>query len=114
MINKIDSLKNRSKISLGAEYQHNPNSKNFWEKSIFRIGANYGNSYISINNNQTADFGISFGVGLPLKNSKSIVNLGLEYRNAGTSAQNLLREDFIKFTINATFNEYWFFKRKFE
>lgn len=111
---KTDTLNTRTKISFGAEYQHNPNSKNFWEKTIFRLGANYGNSYININNNQTPDFGISFGVGLPLKNSKSIINFGIEYRNTGTSAQNLLREDYIKFSINTTFNELWFFKRKFE
>ena len=49
-----------------------------------------------------------------LKNSKSIVNLNLEYGSRGIINQNLVREDYVKIGLGVSINENWFFKRKFE
>ncbi len=68
-------------------------------------------AYYKIDNKiQPKNFGITFGLGLPLRNAKSIVNATLEYGKVGTTS--LLREDYLKFTLNAVINENWFFKRK--
>lgn len=58
--------------------------------------------------------GITLGFGLPLKNSKSILNLNLEYGSRGIINQNLVREDYVKIGLGVSINENWFFKRKFE
>jgi len=42
------------------------------------------------------------------------MNLVFEYGNIGTTTNNLIQERYFKFTLNATINEKWFMKRKFE
>jgi hypothetical protein len=60
------------------------------------------------------DFGISFGVGLPLKRSKTSFNLAFEWGQRGTTDDNLVKENYAKVTMNLTLHEFWFLKRKFE
>ena len=107
-----DTLQNRSKINVGGEYIPNPKGRKLAERMRYRLGFNLSDSYFNINENDkpAKNFGISFGFGIPLRNSKTIINTSFEYGKVSTS--NLLNEDFFKITFNAAFNEYWFFKRK--
>lgn len=108
---KSDSLSNRSKIVLGGEYVPDIKGRKYSDRIRYRAGLNLSDSYIKVNGNvPPQNFGITFGVGLPLKNSNTLVNASFEYGKIGTSS--LLREDYFKFTFNAAFNELWFFKRK--
>ena len=108
---KTDSLSNRHKIAIGAEYIPNPRGNKYGDRIRYRAGINTHNPYYkSIGVNQPRNFGISFGVGLPLRTSNTMINASLEYGKVGSSS--LFREDYFKFTFNATINESWFFKRK--
>lgn len=42
------------------------------------------------------------------------MNLGLEYVNRRTTPQSLITENYLRVSVSLTFNEFWFFKRKFE
>lgn len=107
----VDSLNDRSKIALGVEFLPNPRGRKFTDKLLYRAGLNISEPYYKFEgSSQPKNFGISFGIGMPLKSSKTVVNTSFEYGKIGTSG--LLREDYFKFTLNATFNENWFFKRK--
>lgn len=108
-----DSLKDRMKVSLGGEYLPNSNSKNYLKKTTYRLGAFITNDYLGIGSD-VYNYGITFGFGLPTKGSKSIFNVGVEYGKIGTTSNNLIQENYWKFTLNTTFNERWFFKRRFE
>ena len=108
-----DTLCNRMKIAIGGEYRHNPNSKNILARMVYRIGANYATPYIQ-KSGDVGDVNVSLGVGIPFRSNRSFVNIGFEYGRAGSSAQNLIREDYFKISIGASLNEFWFFKRKFE
>jgi D-hexose-6-phosphate mutarotase len=66
------------------------------------------------NNHQLKDIGMSFGVGLPLKRTKSSVNVNLEFGKKGTQKENLIQENYTKLSLNFTLHEYWFVKRKFD
>ncbi|HRZ97426.1 MAG TPA: hypothetical protein P5084_07700 [Paludibacter sp.] len=108
---KTDSLSNRSKFAIGAEYIPDPRGRKYYERMRFRTGLNISNPYYKVAGiTPPKNFGITFGIGLPLKNSNTIVNATVEYGKVG--ATNMLREDYLKFTFNAAFNENWFFKRK--
>jgi len=108
---KTDSLNNRSKISVGVEYIPNPKGRKYSDRIHYRAGFNLSDPYYKTGAVTPAkNFGISFGIGLPLKNSNSLVNATIEYGKVGSS--NMLREDYMKFTLNVPFVETWFFKRK--
>ncbi len=106
-----DTLTNRSKFVIGGEYLPNPKSRKYFDQVRYRAGFNMSDPYYKIGGQtQPRNFGITFGIGLPLKNSATVVNTTFEYGKIGKSG--LLREDYFKFTLNATFTENWFFKRK--
>lgn len=114
-IGQYNILNDRSKIALGVEYQPNERGRKFSEKIFYRAGFNTSNAYYNINGIMPPqNFGISFGLGLPLynkvTNSTSMLNTTFEYGKIGSNT--LLREDYFKLTLNVTFNEHWFFKRK--
>ena len=108
--NTTDTLCNRSKITLGAEYINDPYGRKYVDRILWRIGANYSNSYIKIGDKQTHDFSITCGIGLPLRTSKTMININFEYGNVGTVS--LLKEQYFKFGINFSLNEMWFIKAK--
>jgi len=106
----------RNKYSMGVEFLPKSSSKRYLERVYYRFGANYSNSYVKLNDETLNEFSLSAGLGLPLKRglNPTVVNLVFEYGNMGTTADNLIRERYFKFTLNATINERWFMKRKFE
>jgi len=108
-------LSNRSKIALGVEYIPNPRGHNFTDKMSYRGGFSISDPYYKVNSaTPPKNLGVSLGLGLPLynnaTNSVTMLNTSFEYGKIGSS--DLLREDYFKLTLNVTFNEHWFFKRK--
>lgn len=120
IFNQTDSLKNSLKASLGVQFIPNGNDYNHYYKRIrFRMGINYHQSYLQLNNQQINDFGVSFGLGLPLKkgqselNSKSCVNVGLEFGKRGTTDFSLIKENYVRLTVSLSLYDSWFRKLKF-
>lgn len=109
---KTDSLCNRMKISVGAEYTHNPRGRRYVDRICWRIGANYRDSYIKMGNSQSHDFSITCGIGLPLRTSKTMINVNFEYGNIGAYSGVSLKESYFKFGLNFSLNETWFLKTK--
>lgn len=108
---QTDSLRNRAKLAIGAEYVKNPNGNKYVDRMRFRAGVNASDPYITSSNDfWSKNFGITFGIGLPLRNSNTFINASFEYGKVGTVST--LREDYFKLTLNASVNENWFFKRK--
>lgn len=103
-----DTLQNVQRYALGINYRHNPLSKRYIDRMQWRIGAYMQNNYIKLDD--SSNFGITFGIGFPLRNSNSMINLTAEWNRRGDTYR--LREDNFKFTLSANFAEHWFFKRK--
>jgi hypothetical protein len=80
----------------------------------YRLGGHYHNSYLQLDGEQLKDYGISFGVGLPLRNTKSSFNLTLEAGRRGTLENNLIRENYLFLSFSVTLHDFWFMKRKFD
>ncbi|MCF8232300.1 MAG: hypothetical protein K9J27_08930 [Bacteroidales bacterium] len=112
---KSDSLSNSSYIAFGAEIwpEHNTLSS-YFRKIKYRFGAHYNNTYHQIRGRQLSEIGISFGVGLPIKNSQSSINLGVEIGQRGTTDNDLIEENYVKFTLGLAIFERWFLQRKYQ
>jgi long-subunit fatty acid transport protein len=109
-----DVFTDRFVYALGAEYVHNPLSKNYAEQMRFRLGANYSNSYVKVNGSDYNKWAISCGIGFPLPNTKTTLNLHLEYGQQGSVKNIGLVEQYGKIGIGVSLNERWFVKRRFK
>ena len=93
----------------------------YWQRVTYRAGVKLeklgllvngtsdSNSFTSID-----DFGISFGLGLPLGNRLSNLNVGFEYGKKGTTSNGLLEENYFNFRLSLSLNDVWFKQRKID
>ena len=109
---KNDAFKNRSKISAGVEYIPNLYSRPYLNRMRYRAGVNYTNSYILVNGSGYNEFGATVGVGLPISDMRSFINVSVEYVKINADYKTMIDESYLRFTMSYTFNEFWFFKRK--
>ncbi len=112
---RSDSLVNSSSFRGGIEYLPNKNAlKGYLNHASFRLGGYYTKSYLSIRGQQLNDYGITFGVGLPFRGSKTAVNLGVILGKRGTLNNNLIEEKYGMIHVGITLQDYWFIKRKID
>lgn len=100
------ALRSRAIYAVGAEYRHDPLGRRYIERMCWRLGAKLTDPYQQTVNGK--EFKLSMGVGFPLRNTATVFNASIEYGHRGA----LLKEDYLKLTLNAAINETWFFKRK--
>lgn len=108
------SYVNASQMRLGGYYIPKYNSlTSYFKRVVYRAGFRYEQSGLNINSTSIDEFGISFGVGLPIGTMFSNANLGFEYGQRGTTDFGLIKEDFFSFSIGLSLNDKWFRKIKF-
>ena len=86
----------------------------YWKRATYRAGLHFENTGLEVNNETINEFGISFGVGLPVGNYFSNANVGLEFGKRGTTNQNLIQENFVNLQISLSLNDRWFQKLKYK
>ena len=119
-------LANSNTFAFGLEYipEHNAKKK-YLRRIYYRLGGHYSNTYLNIplkdeqnkltgNFEQLKDFGISFGIGLPLRRSKTSFSIVYELGQRGTLKYNLIKETYNIISFNLTLYDIWFIKRKFD
>ena len=58
------------------------------------------------------EYGVSLGFGLPAPGSKTVVNIGLEWKHRQGTPNALIKEDYLNITLGINVNELWFFQSK--
>ncbi|HPR58590.1 MAG TPA: hypothetical protein PK915_09495 [Bacteroidales bacterium] len=110
----VDSLSNSWQFAIGGEYLPSEKSvDSYWKKVKYRFGFNYNQTYLNLRNTQINEFGITFGMALPIPRSFSTVNLGFEIGRGGTKSSNLIQDNFVKINLDISVWERWFIKRKY-
>ena len=113
--NAEQKFSNRMKANIGAEYIPNYMSRKFFDKIRYRMGAYFSDSYfIDTNNSQYKELGFSLGLGIPMIDRRSYINVAFEYSRLMPSNTLSMSEDYFKFTLSYTLNELWFHKRKLQ
>ena len=107
-------LINAMLIRFGGEITPNPSSvDNYFERITYRLGFNIDQTPYQISDTQIQEFGINFGLSLPVSNFSS-VDMGFRYGSRGTTDNNLIREDFFRVYFGVTFNDNrWFIRPKY-
>lgn len=106
-----------SRFSLGGFYIPQYNAFNgYLKRTVYRAGMRFEKTGLNIENESIKEFGISFGVGLPVGElgSFSNANLGFEIGKRGTTNSNLIQENFINVQLSLSLNDRWFVKRKYD
>lgn len=103
-----------STVAIGGFYIPNFNSySSYLERIVYRAGMHFENTGLEINDETIKEFGISFGVGLPVGGFFSNANIGFELGKRGTTKANLIQENFMNLQISLSLNDRWFQKRKY-
>jgi len=109
-----DSLYNKWNLAFGGEFTPDYRSPaSYLQRVTFRMGFHYGKTPIYLKNKHIDEFGISFGLSLPIIKSRSTVNLSLEIGKRGTTANSLIQENYFRFTLGVNIFERWFVKSKY-
>lgn len=113
---KQDSLTDAISASLGAQFTPDPQSNKFFKKMSFRLGARYSTGEILFHNKPISEFGVCLGLGIPLNtfNTHSSINVVFEYGRLGTMENNLLQQNYFRFTFNFTLQEKWYQRMKLD
>ncbi|AND64339.1 hypothetical protein AX766_07925 [Flavobacterium covae] len=113
--NKALEGEGKAKIALGGYYIPKYNAfSGYLNRVVYRGGLRYENIGILAQGESIKDKAITLGVGLPLGGTFSNVNIGFEYGQKGTTTSNLIKENYINFSIGFSFNDRWFVKRKYD
>jgi hypothetical protein len=111
-----------SRISFGGFFLPKINSiSSYWERVTYRAGIRFEKTGLLVDGSGTNtnftpidDFGMSFGLGLPLQRL-STINMGFEFGKRGTIQNNLIQENYFNFRVALTLTDTnWFIQRKID
>jgi hypothetical protein len=108
------TLENSVEARIGGEYRPNFKSKSLFKISTYRLGAFYNSGHLKIDNQRIMEYGITFGMDVPIKTLFSRLNFSFEVGNKGTTNKGLVSETFFKAYIGLTLNDKWFIKPKYD
>lgn len=110
-----DNLGNSTKMAVGLEFTPDRKAINNYTKMIrYRLGAYTSDTYLQLKNQQLKEKAVSFGFGLPLKRSGTLLNLSAEFGQRGTTDEGLIKDNFARFKIGLVLSDIWFIKRKYD
>lgn len=78
--------------------------KSYFKRVNYQMGFYYNQTPVMINNENIDDFGINFGVSLPV-GSASLFNLGFKFGQQGTTSNGLIKENYLKLNLGMTIND---------
>lgn len=109
-------FEDRSKFTLGAEILPDYMSKRYLRRISYRFGFSTANTYYKVNGDTYQENTLTAGFGFPVKRgvNPSIINFTIEYGFAGIGRDDLMKDQSLRFVLNATMNERWFVRRRLE
>ena len=110
-----DTLINSFHVTIGGEFiPKHTNISSLFKRMTYRGGVRYHQSYLNFGGTRINEFGVSFGVGFPLKKSKTGIELGFEIGKRGTTDNSLIQENFVNMSLGISIQEHWFHKRRYQ
>ncbi len=110
-----DSLQNTLRISAGgAIYPKEKPTGGMLQRSVVLLGAHYYNNYLELKNTPLTQYGISFGLAMPVRRTGTSLQISLELGKTGTTTNNLIEETYGKLRIGVSISETWFHRRKYD
>jgi hypothetical protein len=103
-----------SRLSVGGFYIPKYNSfTSYISRVVYRVGTRFEKTGLVLNNQSIEDFGITFGLGLPV-GGLSKINIGVELGQLGTLDGGLIKENYANIMLGFSLSDVWFIKRKYD
>ena len=99
--NSFANFENSFRFALGGEYINGgeKSGMSYTDRIAYRLGFSYYKTPLKIFGNTISEIGFSGGFGFPLE-EESRLNIGMQYALRGTTSNNLLQENIIRFTLS--------------
>ena len=115
ILGQADSLTNSKSLRIGGQYQPDfSDFRNYFKRIQYRAGMHYTETYLKLRGEQLKDYGLTLGVGLPFRNTKTTFNFAVDIGKRGTLAQNLILENYVVFNFSLSLYDFWFYKRRID
>jgi len=115
LLGESDGLSNSMRLSGGMQYTPEFNSvTKYYKRMQYRLGAAYSNTPLLLNDTQLKEMSVSFGFGIPVRKSRTKYDVSLTLGQRGTTDNNLIKEQFVKFGLSVSYDGIWFVKRKYD
>ncbi|MEQ9412393.1 MAG: hypothetical protein RIF39_01110, partial [Cyclobacteriaceae bacterium] len=86
---------------------------NYLKRMTYQTGVSFSEAPYLINGSALKDFGINFGLTLPVSRISSL-DLAIKVGKRGDLQTNTIEENYFKLYFGVTFNDQWFIKRRFD
>lgn len=105
------------RVGLGAEWIPDPRGRGLFSRSRYRFGLSGANSYMLVPTSSGEQKGYneltaSVGIGMPLIDRRSLVNITVDYKYLTPQVTGMVREHSLGLTVGILFNENWFRKAR--
>ena len=108
-------------MNVGAELKNNPQATTVARRFAYRIGGFFQNNYAAGMKKDEASpakelysYGFSVGLGIPVRKSRSLINVGLQFGQTGSLKRGQIRENFMRVGVSFSSLETWFVKPKYD
>ena len=113
LFGKNDGL-DKIRVSLGAMYQYDKNSKNIFKSSVYRAGFYMQQPYCKLANvTAPTEYGVTAGFSIPIVNrynNRSSVDISGQYVRMQPSGAMIVTENYLRINVGISFSERWFAK----
>jgi len=117
---KADQLANTNMLRFGGHFIPSmTDNKSYFKRVVYRAGFYTGKDMITVNGNQLPVWGVTIGMGLPIRryniysNQYTAINTSFEYGRRG-NGESPIRETFFRLNVGISLGDLWFQKRKFD
>lgn len=103
-----------SSFKLGVEYIPNRYDIRYYLKRVtYRFGAYYDETYVNVGGNQVNAAGLTFGMSMPIFRWYNAFSWCVDFGRRGSLDNNMVRENYVQFTVNFNLHDMWFIKKRY-
>lgn len=105
----------RDDFRVGFEYVPNRSDiRYFFKKCAYRAGVYHSGEYYLLDGHKITNTGVTLGITMPVFRWYNGITLGVELGRRGTVANNLIKEQYVNFSIGVNLFDIWFQKPRYE
>ncbi len=111
---EFGDFSDQDKFSLGASYMKKGRKMSYLDMIQYSGGISYDTGYLVIDDEKVKNAAVHVGLGFPLENFHSFLNVTYSYGQRGKVNETLIKENYHLLTLNLSLEGIWFVKRKYD